>query len=58
MEDVDGEGRKLFGELYVKAAYDEDELIGFLKVLWNNRQSVFFFSLFWNELLCKTWKTL
>ena len=31
MEDVDGEGRKLFGELYVKAAYDEDELIGFIQ---------------------------
>ncbi len=29
--DVDGEGRVLFRELFVKAAYDEDELIGFIQ---------------------------
>ena len=31
MDDVDGEGRKLFKELYVQAAYDEDKLVGFIQ---------------------------
>ena len=31
MNDVDGEGRHLFKELFVKAAYEEDELIGFVQ---------------------------
>lgn len=30
-DDVDGEGRVLFKELYAKAAYDNDELIGFVQ---------------------------
>jgi len=30
-EDVDGEGRILFKELFTKAAYDNDELIGFIQ---------------------------
>lgn len=29
--DIDGEGRKLFKELLVKAAYDDDKLIGFIQ---------------------------
>lgn len=31
MDDVDGEGRNLFKELFVKVVYDEDELIGFVQ---------------------------
>ena len=31
INDVDGEGRALFRELFVKAAYDEEELIGFIQ---------------------------
>ncbi len=31
VDDVDGEGRVLFKELYVKAAYDEEELVGFIQ---------------------------
>ncbi len=30
-EDIDGEGRTLFKELYVKVAYDEDVLVGFVQ---------------------------
>lgn len=30
-EDVDGEGRTLFKELFVKAAYDEEKFIGFIQ---------------------------
>lgn len=30
-EDIDGEGRTLFKELCVKAAYNEDELVGFIQ---------------------------
>ena len=31
IDDVDGDGRRLFKELFVKAAYEEDELIGFVQ---------------------------
>lgn len=31
MEDVDGEGRTLFKSLFVKAAYDDNDLIGFIQ---------------------------
>ena len=31
MDDIDGEGRILFKELFVKAAYDENEFIGFIQ---------------------------
>ena len=31
LKDVDGEGRRLFKELIVKAAYDDDELIGYIQ---------------------------
>ena len=31
LKDVDGEGRPLFKELIVKAAYDNDELIGYIQ---------------------------
>lgn len=31
LKDVDGEGRPLFRELIVKAAYDDDELIGYIQ---------------------------
>lgn len=31
IDDVDGDGRTLFKELFVKAAYDESELIGFIQ---------------------------
>ena len=30
-EDVDGEGRVLFKELYVKVAYEENEIVGFIQ---------------------------
>ena len=30
-DDVDGEGRRLFKELWVKAAYEDHELIGFVQ---------------------------
>ncbi len=30
-DDIDGEGRKLFKELYVKAVYDNDKLVGFVQ---------------------------
>ncbi len=30
-EDTDGEGRKLFKELFVKAVYDNDKLVGFVQ---------------------------
>ncbi len=30
-EDIDGEGRKLFKELFVKAVYDNDKLLGFVQ---------------------------
>ena len=30
-EDTDGQGRPLFRELFVKAAYEEDELVGFVQ---------------------------
>lgn len=30
-DDVDGEGRKLFKTLFVKAAYDDDKLVGFVQ---------------------------
>ncbi|MBQ4069564.1 MAG: GNAT family N-acetyltransferase [Lachnospiraceae bacterium] len=30
-EDVDGEGRVLFKELFVKAAYEENEIVGFIQ---------------------------
>ncbi len=30
-EDIDGEGRELFKELFVKAVYDEDVLLGFVQ---------------------------
>lgn len=30
-EDIDGEGRILFKELFIKAAYDDDKLIGFIQ---------------------------
>lgn len=30
-EDIDGEGRKLFKELFVKAVYDKDSLLGFVQ---------------------------
>lgn len=32
-EDVDGEGRTLFKELFVKAAYDEEKFIGFIQYI-------------------------
>lgn len=31
LDDMDGEGRLLFKELFVKAAYDENELVGFFQ---------------------------
>ena len=30
-DDIDGEGRELFKELFVKAAYDNDKLVGFVQ---------------------------
>ena len=30
-DDIDGEGRKLFKELFVKAVYDNDKLVGFVQ---------------------------
>ena len=29
--DIDGEGRELFNELFVKAVYDNDKLVGFIQ---------------------------